>query len=189
MLAGGVALYSLKEVVRYFTEGNLQRKRINLENIYPIYTRVFKAAKIFIGSYTTPVFQSESLKVKEEDIIAEFKKDKIFIKTYEEDINFRYLVNLNKHIDKMRGFKKDFNNEFSSNQFCFKGKFVEKTIAIDKVMTEEIEYLQKMVNYCSDNHIKNVEEVIITDEYRQKIKIYEKYLDDFNREFNKRFKI
>ncbi|HDI1515259.1 TPA: hypothetical protein PKR06_001961 [Staphylococcus aureus] len=31
-LAGGVVLYSVKEIFRYFTDSNLQRKKINLDN-------------------------------------------------------------------------------------------------------------------------------------------------------------
>lgn len=44
-LAGGVVLYSVKEIFRYFTDSNLQRKKINLEQIYPIYLDCFKKAK------------------------------------------------------------------------------------------------------------------------------------------------
>ncbi|MCG9824542.1 hypothetical protein LHK22_09435 [Staphylococcus argenteus] len=44
-LAGGVVLYSVKEIFRYFTDSNLQRKKINLEQIYPIYLDCFKKAR------------------------------------------------------------------------------------------------------------------------------------------------
>lgn len=56
-LAGGVLLYSVKEVVRFFVDSNLQRKRINLDKIYPIYLECFKKAKMMIGARIIPVDQ------------------------------------------------------------------------------------------------------------------------------------
>ena len=60
-LAGGVALYSIKEVVRYISDTNIQTKKINLEKIYPIYHECYKKAKMMIGVYIIPTDQKEFL--------------------------------------------------------------------------------------------------------------------------------
>ncbi|RIM85098.1 hypothetical protein BU107_12820, partial [Staphylococcus xylosus] len=96
---------------------------------------------------------------------------------------------LNKHIDQMRTLKKDFNNAFSANQFCFDQKFIDKTIFIDNEMNKDIENLQSKVAYCGENNVSNPEEYIIDKEYEDKMMVYESYLDIFNKEFKKRFKI
>ena len=188
-LAGGVALYACKEVVRFFTDNKLNRKQANFENIYPIYVEVFKAAKIFIGSYNSPISQPTSFKIIDKEIINWYKKNKRFIKSYTEDENFRYIVNLNKHVDLMRQFKKDFNNVFSINQFCFDQTFIDKTIFIDNEMNDDIENLQNKVVFCGEHNVLNPEEYIIDNDYKKKLKVYESYLDIFNDEFKKRFKI
>ncbi|RIM84247.1 hypothetical protein BU107_13720, partial [Staphylococcus xylosus] len=98
-IAGGIALYSIKEIVRFFVDNKLNRKQSNLENIYPIYVEVFKAAKIFIGAYNTPLSQPVSLKVLNDELLEQFKRNKKFVKAYKDNEAYRYIVNLNKHID------------------------------------------------------------------------------------------
>ncbi|MGW7889967.1 hypothetical protein [Staphylococcus xylosus] len=188
-IAGGIALYSIKEIVRFFVDNKLNRKQSNLENIYPIYVEVFKAAKIFIGAYNTPLSQPVSLKVLNDELLEQFKRNKKFVKAYKDNEAYRYIVNLNKHIDQMRTLKKDFNNVFSANQFCFDQKFIDKTIFIDNEMNKDIENLQSKVAYCGENNISNPDEYIIDKEYIDKMMVYESYLDIFNKEFKKRFKI
>lgn len=188
-IGGGVILYSIKEIVRFFVDNKLNRKQSNLENIYPIYVEVFKAAKIFIGSYNTPITQSITLKIIDNEVVELYKDNKKFIKEYNNNESFRYIVNLNNHIDKMRSLKKDFNNVFSANQFCFNKNFIEKTIFIDHEMDEDINTLQTKVAYCGENDISNPEEYVVNNDYIEKLIVYEGYLDIFNKEFKKRFKI
>lgn len=188
-IAGGIALYSIKEIVRFFVDNKLNRKQSNLENIYPIYVEVFKTAKIFIGAYNTPLSQPISLKIVDDELLEQFKRNKKFVKAYENNEAYRYIVNLNKHIDHMRTFKKDFNNAFSANQFCFTQKFIEKTIFIDNEMNKDIEDLQSKVAYCGENNVSDPEGYIVDEDYKNKLTVYENYLDSFNREFKKKFKI
>lgn len=188
-LAGGAILYSIKEVIRFFIDNRLNRKQSNLDNLYPIYVEVFKEAKIFIGAYSTPISQPASLKIVDNDLLEKYKYSEEFMEEYKYNEDYRYIVNLNKHIDKMRAIKKDFNNAFSVNQFCFNQKFIERTISIDNKMNQDIEDLQSKVNYCGENHVANPEEYIIDKGYKDKITVYESYLDTFNKEFKKRFKI
>lgn len=188
-IAGGVFLYSIKEIVRFFVDNKLNRKQSNLENIYPIYVEVFKAVKIFIGAYNTPVSQSITLKIIDEEVLEQYRQNKKILKEYKNNESYRYIVNLNYHIDTMRDLKKDFNNIFSANQFCFDKNFIEKTIFIDAEMEKDINYLQSRVAYCGENSISSPEEYIIDDDYKNKLTVYENYLDNFHKEFKKRFKI
>lgn len=188
-LAGGVVLYSIKEIIRFFIDNKLNRKQSNLENIYPIYVEVFKAAKIFIGAYNTPISQPASLGIVDDDLIEQFNQSEEFIEEYKDNEDYRYIVNLNKHIDYMRTLKKDFNNVFSANQFCFNQKFIDKTIFIDNEMNKDIEDLQSKVAYCGENNISDPKNYIVDKEYKDKLTVYENYLDIFNKEFKKRFKI
>ncbi|OHS43402.1 hypothetical protein [Staphylococcus sp. HMSC65H10] len=188
-LAGGVVLYSVKEVIRFLVDANLNRKQANLNHIYPIYSEVFKTAKIFIGSYATPILQPETLRYEDIEVINKYSKQKDIIKAYKLYSDYRYLLNLAHHLEKMRGFKKDFNNIFSVNQFCFDDDFVEKTKKIDAVMNSDLNYLEQQIENHNKNGTSDVEDKIINQRYKDKLKVYEHYLDDFNKVFKRKFKI
>lgn len=188
-LAGGVALYSAKEVIRFFVDTNLNRKQANLNNIYPIYAGVFKAAKIFIGSYATPILQPETLKYEDIRVLKQYESQEEIINVYKEYVDFRYLINLSAHLEKMRDFKKEFNNLFSVNQFCFDEQFIKKTIDIDSVMNDDLNMLEQKIQYHLDKGTIDVESKIINHSYKSKLEVYERYLEDFNKEFKKKFKI
>jgi hypothetical protein len=188
-IAAGVVLYSGKELVRFLVDNKLNRKQSNLENIYPIYVEVFKAAKIFIGSYNTPMSQPESLKSMKDETLEQFKRNRKFIKAYKNNESYRYIVNLNYHVDSMRETKQMFNNLFSANQFCFNEDFVRKTIYICEVMDKDMDDLQSKINYCGLNNVLDPESYIIDESYKEKINVYEQYLDEFHKQFKKRFKI
>ncbi|WP_103151308.1 hypothetical protein [Staphylococcus aureus] len=97
-LAGGVVLYSVKEIFRYFTDSNLQRKKINLEQIYPIYLDCFKKAKKMIGAYIIPTEQHEFLDFFDIEVFNNL--DKQSKKAYENVIGFRQMINLSNRVIK-----------------------------------------------------------------------------------------
>lgn len=188
-LAGGVVLYSVKEVIRFLVDTNLNRKQANLNNIYPIYSEVYKAAKIFIGSYATPILQPETLRYEDIEVMNKYSRQQEVISGYREYIDLRFLLNLSHHLEKMRDFKKEFNNAFSMNQFCFDDDFIRKTIKIDKEMSDDLNSLNHQIQYHIDNGTLDVEGKIINQRYKDKLEVYERYLDDFNKIFKKKFKI
>ncbi|QDW94291.1 hypothetical protein [Staphylococcus caprae] len=188
-LAGGFALYTVKEIIRFIVDANLNRKQANLINIYPIYSDVYKAAKMFIGSYATPILQPETLKYEDVQVLKKYELEKEIINGYKEYIDFRYLINLSYHLEKMRGLKKEFNNLFSVNQFCFDEQFIKKTMSIDSVMSDDLNMLDQEIQSHLEKGSTDVEDKIINQSYKDKLVVYERYLDDFNKEFKKKFKI
>ena len=100
-------MYTVKEIIRFIVDANLNRKQANLINIYPIYSDVYKAAKMFIGSYATPILQPETLKYEDVQVLKKYELEKEIINGYKEYIDFRYLINLSYHLEKMRGLKRN----------------------------------------------------------------------------------
>ncbi|MCE5023473.1 hypothetical protein RCG47_05525 [Staphylococcus simulans] len=188
-LAGGVVLYTVKEVIRFLVDTNLNRKQANLNNIYPIYSEVYKAAKIFIGSYATPILQPETLRYEDIEVMNKHSRQKRFIDAYKLNSDYRYLINLTHHLEKMRDFKKEFNNSFSVNQFCFDDDFIKKTKKIDAVMNSDLSYLEQQIQYHLAEVSSDIEGKIINKDYKDNLIVYERYLDDFNKVFKKKFKI
>ncbi|HCW8172022.1 TPA: hypothetical protein OYH51_002511 [Staphylococcus aureus] len=186
-LAGGVVLYSVKEIFRYFTDSNLQRKKINLEQIYPIYLDCFKKAKRMIGAYIIPTEQHEFLDFFDIEVFNNL--DKQSKKAYENVIGFRQMINLSNRVKAMEDFKMSFNNEFSTNQIFFNPSFVMETIAIINEYQKDISYLKNIINKMNENRSYNHIDSFITSEYRRKINDYNLYLDKFEEQFSQKFKI
>ena len=46
-IAGGFALYTVKEIIRFIVDANLNRKQANLINIYPIYSDVYNDENVY----------------------------------------------------------------------------------------------------------------------------------------------
>ena len=69
-------MYTVKEIIRFIVDANLNRKQANLINIYPIYSDVYKAAKMFIGSYATPILQPETLKYEDVQVLKKYELEK-----------------------------------------------------------------------------------------------------------------
>ncbi|WP_432202383.1 hypothetical protein [Staphylococcus warneri] len=186
-LAGGVALYAVKEVVRYISDTNIQTKKINLEKIYPIYQECYKKAKMMIGAYIIPTDQKEFLDFFDVEVYKDL--DETIKNLYGENIAFRQFINLSNRVQKMEEFKTDFNNEFSLNQIFFDKEFVGKTISIVKQYESDISYLKNII-YKMDEEKEYVKvESFITPNYQRKINDYNLYLDKFEDEFRKHFKI
>ncbi|EZY62962.1 hypothetical protein V061_01692 [Staphylococcus aureus R0353] len=188
-IAGGVALYSIKESVRFFTEARLNKKQANMNNLYPIYSEIYKAAKMFIGAYAMPLEQPDTLRCEALEVINRYFKQKEGIKGYKMFGDFRYLINLSHHLEKMRELKRGFNNVFSVNQFCFNSSFVEKTIRIIKAMNDDLNDLEKKIQHYLKEGTTDVENKLITQGYKDRLLVYEAYLDDFNQLFRKKFNI
>lgn len=186
-LAGGVLLYSVKEVVRFFVDSNLQRKRINLDKIYPIYLECFKKAKMMIGARIIPVDQKEFLDFFDVDVYK--RLDKVSQKAYRDVIAFRQITNLSNRVKIMEDFKTDFNNEFSINQIFFQKSFVNETIDIVSKYEKDITYLKNIINNLDDEKECIRVDSFITTEYQRKINEYNFYLGKFHEEFRKRFKV
>ncbi|MCE4953489.1 hypothetical protein KJC28_01080 [Staphylococcus haemolyticus] len=186
-LAGGVALYAVKEVVRYISDTNIQTKKINLEKIYPIYQDCYKKAKMMIGTYIISTDQKEFLDFFDVEIYSDL--DEVSKKLYDEQIAFRQLINLSSRVQKMEEFKINFNNEFSLNQIFFDKEFVVETIEIVREYEKDISYLKNIINIMNDKKQYTKVETIITSEYRRKINDYNIYLDKFEDQFRKHFKI
>lgn len=186
-LAGGVLLYSIKEVVRFFVDSNLQRKQINLEKIYPIYLDCFKKAKMMIGAYVIPVDQKEFLDFFDANIYKGL--DKASQKAYRDIIAFRQMINLSNRVKVMEDFKTDFRNEFSINQIFFRNSFVIETTNIVSEYEKDISYLKNIINNMEDRKEYIRVDSFITTEYQRKINEYNFYLDKFHEEFRKHFKV
>lgn len=162
-LAGGVALYAVKEVVRYISDTNIQTKKINLEKIYPIYQDCYKKAKMMIGMYIISTDQKEFLDFFDVEIYSDL--DEVSKKLYDEQIAFRQLINLSSRVQKMEEFKTNFNNEFSLNQIFFDKEFVVETIEIVREYEKDISYLKNIINIMNDKKQYTKVETIITSEY------------------------
>ncbi|MBI5975193.1 hypothetical protein [Staphylococcus canis] len=186
-LAGGVLLYSIKEVVRFFVDSNLQRKQINLEKIYPIYLECFKKAKMMIGAYIIPVDQKEFLDFFDADIYKEL--DKRSQKAYRDIVAFRQIINLSNRVKVMEDFKMDFRNEFSINQIFFRNSFVIETIDVVSEYEKDISYLKSIINKMEAKREYISTDSFITPEYQRKINEYNLYLDKFEEEFRRHFKV
>ena len=76
---------------------------------------------------------------------------------------------------------------FSVNQFCFDEQFIKKTISIDSVMSDDLNMLDQEIQSHLEKGSTDVEDKIINQSYKDKL-VYERYLDDFNKEFKKNLK-
>ncbi|MCJ1786307.1 hypothetical protein [Staphylococcus warneri] len=186
-LAGGVALYSIKEVVRYISDTNIQTKKINLEKIYPIYHECYKKAKMMIGVYIIPTDQKEFLDFFDVEIYKDL--DEISKNVYKEVIPFRQLMNLSSRVQKMEDLKTDFRNEFSVNQIFFDKDFIIETTDIVNEYEKDISSLKNVINQMNEKQEYTKVESFITPNYQRKINDYELYLDKFEDQFRKHFKI
>ncbi|MEJ7441031.1 hypothetical protein WL555_02835 [Staphylococcus warneri] len=186
-LAGGVALYSIKEVVRYISDTNIQTKKINLEKIYPIYHECYKKAKMMIGAYIIPIDQKEFLDFFDVEIYKDL--DEISKNVYKEVIPFRQLMNLSSRVQKMEDLKTDFRNEFSINQIFFDKDFIVETTDIVNEYEKDISSLKNVINQMNEKQEYTKVESFITPNYQRKINDYELYLDKFEDQFRKHFKI
>lgn len=186
-LAGGVALYSIKEVVRYISDTNIQTKKINLEKIYPIYHECYKKAKMMIGAYIIPIDQKEFLDFFDVEIYKDL--DEISKNVYKEVIPFRQLMNLSSRVQKMEDLKTDFRNEFSVNQIFFDKDFIIETTDIVNEYEKDISSLKNVINQMNEKQEYTKVESFITPNYQRKINDYELYLDKFEDQFRKHFKI
>ncbi len=186
-LAGGVALYSIKEVVRYISDTNIQTKKINLEKIYPIYHECYKKAKMMIGAYIIPINQKEFLDFFDVEIYKDL--DEISKNVYKEVIPFRQLMNLSSRVQKMEDLKTDFRNEFSVNQIFFDKDFIIETTDIVNEYEKDISSLKNVINQMNEKQEYTKVESFITPNYQRKINDYELYLDKFEDQFRKHFKI
>lgn len=186
-IAGGVILYSLKEVVRFFIDSNLSKTKLNLETIYPIYVECFKKAKMMIGSYIIPTETNnfpDSFDVEVYENLDTLEKE-----TYETLLSYRQYLNLFTHVQKMKNFKRDFNNEYSVNQIFFNGEFVAETVEIVQEFESDISYLDNQLEYMAQENEEVDINNIITKAYKDKIMKYEIYLNKFEKEFKTKFKI
>ena len=186
-LAGGVFLYSVKEIVRFYVDSNLQRKSINLEKIYPIYLECFKKAKMMIGAYIMPTEEDDFLNFFDMDIYKEL--DRKSQKAYSNIIEFRQILNLANRVKIMENLKVDFRNEFSINQIFFNKAFVIETIDAVAEYEKDISYLKKVINKIELEGGSISIDSFITSDYQKKINYYNLYLDKFEEEFRKHFKM
>lgn len=186
-IAGGTVLYGAKEIVRYYTDSKLSRTKLNLETIYPIYVECFKKAKMMIGSYRIPTDSNDFLDAFDAEVYENL--DTLEKETYENLLSYRQYLNLFTHVQKMKNFKRNFNNEFSVNQIFFNDEFVAETVKIVQEFESDISYLNSQLEYMAQENKEVDINNIITQVYKDKITIYELYLDNFEKEFKSKFKI
>lgn len=186
-IAGGTILYAIKEIVRYFTDSKLSRKKLNLETIYPIYVDCFKKAKMMIASYRIPTDSNEFLDSFNAE--AHEKLERLDKDVYEDNLFYRQYINLYAHVQKMKNFKKDFNNEFSVNQIFFNEDFIAVTVKIIQEFESDISYLNMQLELMVQKNEKIKINNLVTQSYIDKFRKYKKYLDTFEKEFKVKFKI
>ncbi|EES35767.1 hypothetical protein HMPREF0791_1633 [Staphylococcus epidermidis W23144] len=183
-LAGGVALYSIKEFVKYFSDSKLHRKKLNLEKLYPIYLECFKKARTMINSY---FINKEKLDLNDIEISAGLND--VNKESYDNDINYRQRINLSNKVKNMEALKNDFSDVFNINKIFFNNDFVAKTFDIINEFERDISYLKNIITNMENSNEYFKIESFITPEYQRKINDYIFYLDQFEDEFKKHFKI
>lgn len=186
-LSTGVFLYTVKEIVRLGIDTRINVINFNLEKLYPIYLDAFGKVKFMIGHHRTPFSQKDTFQNIYDDVLNNIDKKQRNL--YINNDNYRKVMNLYRHIEKMENAKYEFNNFFSANQVFFEYEFVVETIAMVNEFESDISYLRSMVNNYMNNYENLIWSNIITDAYKHKVTQYEIYLDKFEEEFRKKFKI
>ncbi|WP_278925328.1 hypothetical protein [Staphylococcus auricularis] len=180
-LSGGVILYALKEVFRYFLESRLNKHKINLESIHPIYLECYKKAKMMIGAYIIPEYNGEWIDLIDPSIYENLTEEQK--KVYENNVAYRQYINLFYRVDLLETYKMDLNNTFSANQLFFNKRFIKQTIRIIKEIEKDIEYLHQWISYMIENKCEIDMTDIITSDYKEKQMLYESYLYQFDKQF------
>ncbi|MEB5793760.1 hypothetical protein BUZ54_03735 [Staphylococcus hominis] len=186
-LITGVVLYGSKEWIRLYVDTRIANTKLNLETLYPIYTECFISVKKMIGAYRTPFTQEGTFERVNQDLLKDLNQE--YQDLYLQNINYRKLLSLKQHIRLMEELKHDFNNIFSTNQVFFDYDFVAKTIECVHEYESDLSYLNNMVDFYVDNEENLNFENIFTHEYKRKVLYYERYLDSFEDQFRKRFKL
>ncbi len=142
---------------------------------------------MMIGAYIIPIDQKEFLDFFDVEIYKDL--DEISKNVYKEVIPFRQLMNLSSRVQKMEDLKTDFRNEFSINQIFFDKDFIVETTDIVNEYEKDISSLKNVINQMNEKQEYTKVESFITPNYQRKINDYELYLDKFEDQFRKHFKI
>lgn len=186
-LITGIILYASKEWIRLYIDTKIETTKINLETLYPIYTECFMSVKKMIGAYRTP-FTQENTFEKVDKCVSE-KLDRESYNLYIQNVKYRKFISLIHHIEVMEDLKHNFNNLFSTNQVFFDYNFVTITLECVNEYEKDLSYLYNIVEFYENNVEKLNFENIFTPEYKRKVLYYEQYLDSFEDQFRKRFKL
>ena len=109
--------------------------------------------------------------------------------SYDNDINYRQRINLSNKVKNMEALKNDFSDVFNINKIFFNNDFVAKTFDIINEFERDISYLKNIITNMENSNEYFKIESFITPEYQRKINDYIFYLDQFEDEFKKHFKI
>lgn len=186
-LAGGTLLYAVKEILRFIFDLNLSRKKVNLEHVYPIYLTCFKQAKKAIGARKISNKNDEFVNIFDGTVyrkLNETQKD-----VYQTTLSYRQYMNLLHRVNLLKKYKREFNNEISLNQIFFRKQFVFETMKIVQALEDDISYLSEWLATIEAQKQEIDMSNIISSSYSDKLQLYEDYLDQFELEIKKQFKI
>lgn len=184
-LAGGTLIYVGKEVLRFIFDLNLSRKKVNIEHVYPIYLSCFKQAKKAIGARNIP--NDKFVNIFDENTYRDLDDTQKDI--YRTNLPYRQYMNLRHRLNLLERYKIEFNNEISLNQMFFKRRFVHKTIEVVQALEDDISYLSEWLATIEAQKQEIDMSNIISSSYSDKLQLYEDYLDRFELEIKKQFKI
>lgn len=186
-LAGGTLIYVGKEVLRFIFDLNLSRKKVNIEHVYPIYLSCFKQAKKAIGARNIPNDNDKFVNIFDENTYRDLDDTQKDI--YRTNLPYRQYMNLRHRLNLLERYKTEFNNEISLNQVFFKRRFVFKTTKIVQALEDDISYLSEWLATIEAQKQEIDMSNIISSSYSDKLQLYEDYLDQFELEIKKQFKI